>query len=204
MTRPEVLLVRTGLANLAAVRAGLARAGFRARASADPRAIERAARVVLPGVGAFGPAMRELRRTGLDEALRARLAADRPTLAICLGLQLLCASSAESPGVAGLGVVPARVVRLSGARVPQLGWNRLEVPAGARVLASGSVYYANSFALARAPRGFLVAWSEHGRRFVGALERGALVACQFHPELSGPAGLALLARAFGAERRRAC
>lgn len=204
MRRPEVLLVRTGLANLAAVRAGLARAGFRPRASADPRVIERAARVVLPGVGAFGPAMAELSRTGLDDALRARLAADRPTLAICLGLQLLCEDSAESPGVAGLGVVPGRVERLAGARVPQLGWNRLEVPAGARVLASGSVYYANSFALARAPRGFLVAWSEHGRRFVGALERGHLVACQFHPELSGPEGLALLARAFAEERRRAC
>jgi len=204
VTRPEVLLVRTGLANLAAVRGGFARAGFRARASADPRAIERAARVVLPGVGAFGPAMAELARTGLDEALRARVAADRPTLAICLGLQLLCASSAESPGVAGLALVPGRVVRLAGARVPQLGWNRLAAPAEARVLASGSVYYANSFALARAPRGFLVAWSEHGRRFVGALERGNLVACQFHPELSGPFGLALLARAFDSGRRRAC
>jgi imidazole glycerol phosphate synthase glutamine amidotransferase subunit len=204
VSRPEVLLVRTGLANLAAVRTGFERAGFRARASSDPRAIERAARVVLPGVGAFGPAMAELRRTGLDEALRARIAADRPTLAICLGLQLLCASSAESPGVAGLGVVPGRVVRFSGARVPQLGWNRLEAPDAARVLASGSVYYANSFALARAPRGFLVAWSEHGGRFVGALERGQLVACQFHPELSGRAGLALLARAFGPQRRRAC
>lgn len=204
MRRPEVLLVRTGLANLAAVRAGLERAGFRPRASADPRAIERAARVVLPGVGAFGPAMAELCRTGLDDALRARLAADRPTLAICLGLQLLCAGSAESPGVAGLGVVPGRITRLVGARVPQLGWNRLEAPAEARVLASASVYYANSFALARAPRGFLVAWSEHGRRFVGALERGPLVACQFHPELSGPEGLALLGRAFAGERRRAC
>jgi len=202
--RPEVLLVRTGLANLAAVRAGLERAGFRPRASADPRVIERAARVVLPGVGAFGPAMAELRRTGLDDALRARLAADRPTLAICLGLQLLCAGSAESPGVAGLGVVPGRVVRLAGARVPQLGWNRLEAPADARVLASGHVYYANSFALVRAPRGFLAAWSEHGRRFVGALERGHLVACQFHPELSGPAGLTLLARALGTGGKLPC
>jgi len=204
VSRPEVLVVRTGLANLAAVRAGLERAGFRARTSASPRALERAARVVLPGVGAFGPAMAELVRHGLDESLRARIAADRPTLAICLGLQLLCARSAESPGVAGLGLVRAPVLRLGGARVPHLGWNRLEAPPGARVLTSGLVYYANSYALRRAPRGFLAAWTEHGQPFVGALERGNLVACQFHPELSGTHGCALFRRALGARGRAPC
>lgn len=200
MTTPEVLIVRTGLANLAAVAAGLARAGFAPRASASPRRVARAARVVLPGVGAFGPAMAELRQSGLDEALRARLERDRPTLAICLGLQLLCERSAESPGVAGLSIVPGRVQRLRGARVPQLGWNRLEAPPEARVLVSGFVYYANSYALAAAPPGFRASWSEHGRPFVGALERGNLVACQFHPELSGALGLGILRRALGAGR----
>ena len=97
MSAPEVLVVPTGIANLASVEAGLRRAGARPRVARDAEAIAEAPLVLLPGVGAFGPGMQELRAHGLDRALRARIAAEKPLLAVCLGLQLLCERSEEAP-----------------------------------------------------------------------------------------------------------
>ena len=110
-------------------------------------------------------------------------------------MQLLCAASDEAPGVSGLGCVGERVVRLSGAgRVPQLGWNRMTVPADAVFLRPGLFYFANSYRLAGVPPGWSGATGYHGHRFVAALERGGVLACQFHPELSGTTGAGLLRR----------
>ena len=134
MTR-EVTVVRTGSANLASVVAALGRAGRTPGLVDDAGAVARAERLVLPGVGAFGAVMARLVELGLVEALTERIAAGRPTLAICLGLQVLAEGSEESPGVAGLGVVPGRVTRLpGGVVVPQLGWNRVEADPGCRLL----------------------------------------------------------------------
>ena len=124
-----------------------------------------------------------------------RVSAGRPTLAICLGLQLLCESSAESPDVAGLGVVPLRVTRLRDTvRVPQLGWNHVDPDPASKFLKPGHAYFANSYCLEELPAGWAGAWSEHGGPFIAALERDSVLACQFHPELSGDWGLALLRR----------
>lgn len=191
----DVLVIRTGAANLASVVAGLRRAGASPRISDDTNDVLSATRLVLPGVGAFGAAMRRLREADLIEPLRAVISAGRPLLAICLGLQLLAEGSDESPGVDGLGLIPGRVRRLTGEiRIPQLGWNRIEADASARFVQPGYAYYANSYALPHAPAGFAVATSRHGARFVAAIERGGLLACQFHPELSGAWGAALLRR----------
>ncbi|HHQ49373.1 MAG TPA: imidazole glycerol phosphate synthase subunit HisF [Acidobacteria bacterium] len=191
----EVLVVRTGTANLASVRAALERLGAPTRVTESPLEVERAERLVLPGVGSFGTVAGELAVSGLAAALRRRIAAGRPTLAICLGLQLLAGSSEEAPGVPGLGVLPATVRSLpGGVRVPQLGWNRVTPEPGCRLLTSGAAYFANSFALADVPAGWSCAWFDHGERFVAALERGAVLACQFHPELSGAWGRSLLER----------
>ena len=103
---PEVVVVRTGTANLASINAALERAGLAPRVSSDAAEVADAPLVVLPGVGAFGAAMDSLRRTRLDEAIVARTSLGRPLLAICLGLQLLCTSSEESPGVPGLRLRP--------------------------------------------------------------------------------------------------
>jgi glutamine amidotransferase len=157
--------------------------------------VRAAPHVVLPGVGAFGAAMELLSRDGLTEALIDRLRAGRPTLAICLGLQLLCQGSDESPGVPGLGVVPGRATRLPNhVRVPQMGWNMVEPAPGCRLLRPGYAYFANSFRLATQPPQWEAAWTDHGGPFVAAMERGALLACQFHPELSGAWGLELIGR----------
>ena len=191
----EVLVVATGVANLASVEAGLRRAGARARITEDAAAVTDAERVVLPGVGAFAAGIERLRALDLVDTLRARIAADRPTLAVCLGLQLLGEGSDESPECEGLGVLAARATRFGeGVRVPQLGWNRVTPDAGCRTLAAGFAYFANSYRLADAPAGWGVAWADHGGRFVAGLERGNVLACQFHPELSGRFGHELLCR----------
>lgn len=194
MTR-TIHILRTGAANVASVAAAFGRAGRRPVLTTDPADAATADALVLPGVGAFGAVVDVLDRLELRQPLRDRIAAGRPTLAVCLGLQLLAEASDESPGAAGLGVLPATVRRLpDGVRVPHLGWNQVRADAGCRVLADGAAYFANSYALEAAPAGWRGAAFEHGGTWVAALERGAVLACQFHPELSGAWGQALLGR----------
>lgn len=191
----DVIVVPTGTANLASVLAGLRRAGAEPRTSLDPVEIRDADRVVLPGVGAFGAAMARLRERALVEPLRERVLSGRATLAVCLGLQLLCAESEESPGVGGLGVIDARVERFpAGLPVPQMGWNRVDTagPGWFRFVEPGYAYFANSYRLRAAPEGWRAATATYGAPFVAALERGGVLACQFHPELSGAWGAELL------------
>jgi imidazole glycerol-phosphate synthase subunit HisH len=195
MLGPRVVIVRTGIANLASVQAGLERAGGDCVVTDDAADIAAAERVVLPGVGTMKAAMERLAQQGLVEVLAARVRAGRPTLAICLGLQLLFESSAESPGTAGLSVLPGHVTRFpEGVRIPQMGWNRVEPEPGASYLEPGYAYFANSYRVPAIPPGWSGAMAEHGDRWVAALERGAVLACQFHPELSGAWGNALLRR----------
>jgi imidazole glycerol-phosphate synthase subunit HisH len=150
---------------------------------------------MLPGVGAFGAAMTRLVERRLDAALRERAAADRPTICICVGHQLLFEVGDESPGARGLGIVRGHVGRFpDGVRVPQFGWNELHAGEESRLLEGGWAYFANSYRAAAAPPGWAVASADHGGRFVAAMERGNVVGCQFHPELSGAYGAALLAR----------
>ena len=195
MKNPTVLVVPTGTANMASVLAGLQRAGARARITADPGEVLSGNRLVLPGVGSLGAAMKRLSQDGLVEALAARVREGRPTLAVCLGLQILCESSAESPGVRGLGILKCRAGKFpDSVRVPQIGWNRVEGENGCRLIENGYAYFANSYRLIDPPAGWNAAFSDHGGRFVAALERGLVLACQFHPELSGRWGLGLISR----------
>jgi imidazole glycerol phosphate synthase glutamine amidotransferase subunit len=139
--------------------------------------------------------MAALRRSGLDGAITARAAADRPLLAVCLGMQMLGAASEESPGVGGLAIIDEPFERLpAGVRIPHLGWNRVTADRGDGLLASGDAAFANTYSLTRVPEGWSGAWTDYGTRFVSAIERGRLLATQFHPELSGEYGLGLLER----------
>lgn len=196
----DVLIVRTGAANLASVVAAFERLGRSVKITDNAFAVSQAQRVVLPGVGAFAPVARRLTESRLGEAIRARVEADLPTLAVCLGLQLLAAGSEEGAGASGLGVLPVTASRFcDDVVVPQLGWNSVEADPGCRLLTDGAAYFANSFKLDEQPPGWKAAWSEHGGRFVAALERGEVLGCQFHPELSGSWGEALLRRWLGEE-----
>ena len=191
----KVVVVHTGTANTASVVAALERAGCPVDLTREPSEVTTAERLVLPGVGSFAPVADGLAQLGLVEPLRERIAGGAPTLAICLGLQLLATASEEDPDVPGLAVVPATVTRFAaGLRVPHMGWNLVRADDGCRLLTEGAAYFANSYKLDEVPDGWSGATSEHGGRFVAALERGAILACQFHPELSGPWGQALLER----------
>ena len=189
-------IVHTGTANLASVRAAFRRAGVEPRETLDPRCIEETPRLVLPGVGAFGAAMKNLHQAGVVDALKRRLEAGRATFAICLGMQILCESSEESPNVEGLGLIRSPVLRFQDApRIPQFGWSPIHPPRGTTgILQDGYAYFAHSYRLLEQPAGWRCALAEYSGEFVAALEREGIVACQFHPELSGRWGQALLER----------
>ena len=142
---------------------------------------------VLPGVGSAGSAMAELRKQGLDEVLRDRIADERPVLGICLGLQLALEHSEEDGGVDGLGILPGRSVRLTEGRVPRIGWAEVD----------GTAYYfAHSYA-AETP--CATSWSEG---IVAEVRSGAFLGVQFHPEKSGAAGARYLDRVLREVRER--
>ncbi|MFH2052525.1 MAG: imidazole glycerol phosphate synthase subunit HisH [bacterium] len=190
----DVMIIDTGLANVRSVQAALERVGARPRRVAEAAEIAAAEFVVLPGVGAFGPAMAELHRLGLAAPLRQRALSGGPLLGVCLGMQLLCEGSDEMPGVRGLAVLPVRVARLpAGVRTPHMGWTL--VSGGDR---PSHAYFAHSFAVAGedagrlAVSGWQVMTAGHPRPFVAGVQRGDVLACQFHPELSGDWGQDLL------------
>ncbi len=190
----EVAIVPTGTANLASVEAAFRRLGAEPRIIEDRATVTAASHVMLPGVGAFSTSLQRLQEHGLDKALIERIEADKPTIAICVGHQLLFETSEESPGVHGLGIVPASITRFPATvRTPQFGWNKVEADEDCNLLDSGYAYFANSYRATLAP-GWRVARAEHGGPFIAAMEKGNVIGCQFHPELSGDYGAALLSR----------
>ena len=190
-----VAIADSGVANLASIRSAFRALGMETVVTADPAVFASAEYGVVPGVGSFGPGMAALRRAGLDRAIIDRAGSGSPLLAVCLGMQMLAAGSEEAPGVVGLGIVPGRLQALPpDVRVPHLGWNRVEAAEAGGLLAGGDAAFANSYCLGELPAGWAGAWTEYGIRFVSALQRGRLLATQFHPELSGGYGMELLAR----------
>lgn len=192
----DVLIVPTGTANLASVKAAFHRLGATVALAEHAAEIEAAMRVVMPGVGAFGASIGHIRERGFADALTARARAGRPTFAVCVGLQLLFEASDESPDASGLGVIPGRITRLPHTvRVPQLGWNRVDPGPGCSLIEGGHAYFANSYrATPPISDDWAAATADHGGPFIAAIERGAVLACQFHPELSGSWGQALIER----------
>lgn len=194
----KVTIVPTGTANTASVIAALTRLGASVEEASSAADVDSAPGVVLPGVGAFGAAMARIDSLGLARALRERIEAGWPTLAVCVGMQLLGRDSEESPEARGLQVVDERVGRFGdGVNVPQMGWNTVEADPGSRFVETGWAYFANSYRIDRVPSGWVASHSEHGGRFVAALEKDDVLACQFHPELSGEWGASLLDRWLG-------
>jgi glutamine amidotransferase len=172
----------------------------------DVDRVRSADRLVMPGQGGFGDCARAL-RGDLGAAVRAHLDAERPYLGICLGLQVLFESSQEADGAPGLGVLRGHVARLRGGvdpqsgaplKIPHIGWNVAEPAAHGRgLLAEGPgqhFYFVHSFVVVPDEPGIVAATTEYGERFVSAIAYGNVFACQFHPEKSQQAGLALLER----------
>ncbi len=185
-----------GIGNLASAHKALVHLGADAVLTEDPAVVAAAHGVVVPGVGNFGACLRALRASGLEGPVRDAIAAGRPVLGICVGMQMLFERSDEDPA-AGLGVAAGAVVRLpESERLPQIGWNTVEVTPGSRMFAGLGdepwMYFVHSYAPAPADDAIVSGWCDYGRRFACAIEHDNLWAVQFHPEKSGANGLRLI------------
>ncbi|MFN2590382.1 MAG: imidazole glycerol phosphate synthase subunit HisH [Actinomycetota bacterium] len=190
----EIAVLDYGLGNLRSVARAIERVGGRAVVTADAATAMDADALVLPGVGAFGACMRNVRERGFEPVIMQAAAAGRPVLGVCLGLQILFDGSDEADE-AGLGVIPGRVERLpSSVKVPHMGWNEVgwtrPHPVADRVPSGNHFYFGHSFAVP-ADNPATVGTAEHGRPFAAAVAAGSVLATQFHPEKSGQSGLAI-------------
>lgn len=182
----SVAVVDHGMGNLRSVARALQAAGARVRVAGRPAEARGADALCVPGQGIFGRCSSALVRTGFADLIAEHVAAARPYLGICLGMQVLYEGSDEDPDAPGLGLLAGRVVRLGGeVKIPHIGWNTV-----------GDTYYYfdHSFAVEPADTRTVTGWCEHGRRFAAQVEVGRLLAVQFHPEKSSRAGLELLRR----------
>lgn len=193
----SVTLVDYGVGNIASVTRAFKRLGAEVHLTADPEPVATASRIVLPGVGAFGPARKRLAETGLDAALLAAVRQGSRLLGLCLGFQLLFDESEEYGKTPGLGVVRGRIVPFGGnVRIPHVGWNALDVTREEGLLSgipSGTfVYFVHSFRPEGVDPEDVAARCEYGGPFPAAIQCGNVWGCQFHPEKSSDEGRKLL------------
>jgi glutamine amidotransferase len=169
----------------------------------DTKEILRADRVVLPGVGAFGDAMKKLNEYGLSDTLRKVAESDTPFLGICLGQQLLFDSSEESENVSGLGILRGKIKAIphtdnsgNAYKIPQIGWNSLKFPNKGRLFKDidegAFVYFVHSFYLQAEDRNIVTATCDYSTTIDASVECGNVFACQFHPEKSAEVGMQIL------------
>ncbi|WP_136520314.1 MULTISPECIES: imidazole glycerol phosphate synthase subunit HisH [Cellulomonas] len=213
---PRVVVLDYGFGNVRSAVRALQRVGAEVELTGDKHVALEADGLVVPGVGAFAAVMDGLRGVGGDQVVDRRLAGGRPVLGICVGMQVMFSEGVEHGVHAeGLGEWPGVVDRLEAEVVPHMGWSTVDAPEGT-VLFDGlqderfyfvHSYAARSFPLSQTPApgenpmaAPLVTWSEHGGRFVAAVENGPLAATQFHPEKSGDAGAQLLSNWVGSLR----
>ena len=188
-----IVLVDYGMGNLRSVEKAFEAQGAAPKLTSDPADIEKADKIILPGVGAFGQAMHELKKRKLADVLKEKILAGTPYLGLCLGLQLLFSSSEEG-NVKGLGILPGRVKRFKGnLKVPHMGWNTLTLkqshcPLMEDVRRDDYFYFVHSYYAAPEEKGDVLAVTRYGTDFCSAVRRDNIFATQFHPEKSQVAG----------------
>ncbi len=192
-------IIDYGMGNLRSVQKAFERLGVDARICATPSELEAAGKWILPGVGAFRDAIRALDEQGFSDPIRDHVAAGRPLLGICLGLQLLFDRSYEDGEYEGLGIVPGEVVRFRsqpGLKIPHMGWNaltiRMEHPLLKGIRDGDYVYFVHSYHVCPAEESVIAATADHGGEFVAIVSTGSVFATQFHPEKSQHVGRQLL------------
>ena len=195
-----IAILDYGVGNLFSLSSSFRAIGAEAVVTADPDVIQRADRLILPGVGAFEDAAKKLRMSGLDRLLREEVAKGKPLLGICLGMQLLFEKSYEYGEHEGLGLLSGSILPFSehidpSYKIPHIGWNRLhlsaDVPLWKYVKEGDYVYFVHSF-FAPSGEAHTAAEAEYGITFTAAVAQGNVFGCQFHPEKSGSVGLGIL------------
>ena len=199
-----ITLLDYGAGNVRSVINAIQKLGHEVRFVQTAKDLLEAEKLVFPGVGAFGSMMEILRQRGLVEPLKDYLAADRPFLGICLGMQALFAGSEEAPGIPGLGVMPGRVKRFTvDLAVPQIGWNGIRARQPSRIFngltGEEKFYFVHSYHL-EADESVVLTLTDYGYPFVSAVQRGNIIGTQFHPEKSGAAGARILANFLDMDR----
>ena len=185
--------------NIKSVEKALLKLGQEVKITADAEEILAADKVILPGVGAFGDAMENLKKRGLDIVIHKVAEKGTPFLGICLGLQLLFESSDEAPGVKGLGLLKGKILKIpaaDGLKIPHMGWNSLHLEHDGRLFQGLSeqsyVYFVHSYYLKAEEAEIVKASTEYGTHIHASVEKGNVFACQFHPEKSSEVGLKIL------------
>ena len=194
-----IAVVDYGAGNLHSVQNALNYIGVENTITGEAQAIRRADKVILPGVGAFGDAMKSLEAAGLSEVVRDTVKEEKPLLGICLGLHLLFEESEESPGIPGLGILPGKIVKIPARpqlKIPHIGWNSITLTKKSRILEDlpkePFVYFVHSYYAKPQDPKVVSATVEYGTELEIAVEAGNLFATQFHPEKSGKTGLKIL------------
>ena len=194
-----IALIDYDAGNIRSVEKALLKLGQEACVTRDPETLLRAEKVILPGVGAFGDAMRHLQEYGLVDVIHEIVKRKTPFLGICLGLQLLFERSDEAPGVEGLGILKGEILRIpdgEGLKIPHIGWNALELQNDGRLFrgleAEPYVYFVHSYYLKAREERIVKATTRYGTLIHASVEQDHIFACQFHPEKSSGTGLQIL------------
>jgi glutamine amidotransferase len=198
-TNPRIAVIDYGAGNLRSVAKALVRSNLEAVITSDPKEVRGADAIVLPGVGAFADAVASLKSSGLDDAIREALAADRPYLGLCLGLQVLFEEGEEHGVTPGLGLLPGRVERFpdktpsgEAMRVPHIGWNTVKFsgnhPMISKLPAEDTFYFVHSYYAVPSCESDIVGRVDYEGEFAAAVARSRLLAVQFHPEKSQSSG----------------
>ena len=195
----KIAIIDYGMGNLHSAAKALEKVGAQVAVTRDPELVRQADKVILPGVGAFGDCMKNLNERGLAPVIHEVIAAGKPFLGICVGLQMLFEGSEEDPGVAGLGIFKGlvRKIMAPGLKVPHMGWNNLALQAASPLFQglppAAYVYFVHSFHAVPTDESCITAVTDYGGQVTAAVGRGLVQAVQFHPEKSSTVGLKILA-----------
>lgn len=195
-----IAIIDYGVGNLFSLESSFAAIGAKAQTTSDPKVIEQADKIILPGVGAFEDAIRKLKESGLDRVIKEQAAKGKAIMGICLGMQLLFDKSYEYGEHDGLGLIPGIVKPIADVvskdyKIPHIGWNGLEIcketPLFKNIKDGDCVYFVHSYFAADCEDS-VIATTEYGAKLTAAVAKDHVYGCQFHPEKSGQVGLAIL------------
>ena len=195
----KIAIIDYGMGNLHSAAKALEKVGAQVTVTRDPELVRQADKVILPGVGAFGDCMKNLNERGLAPVIHEVIAAGKPFLGICVGLQMLFEGSEEDPGLAGLGIYKGMVRKIAapGLKIPHMGWNNLEYRTSSSLFQglppAAYVYFVHSFHAVPTDESCITAVTDYGGQVTAAVGRGLVQAVQFHPEKSSSVGLKILA-----------